>query len=226
MSARLLVISNKAPVSLQSAARAGGFNVEYSQAAAGAMERALQMRPDLMIVDCRINEAHGLQLCRSLRSLGETSAIPLMTVAGPGQDQAQMNALEAGADDCLFEPISTRDLELRFAAIRRRYQTAAKTETLSYADLELDLQAFKVRRNGMLIRLTMMQMRLLKHLMENPTIVFSRQQLLQQVWGDPQVDEGAVTASVVRLRRALNAAGPNLIRSVQNIGYSLDVECE
>ncbi|MBA2466920.1 MAG: winged helix-turn-helix domain-containing protein [Sphingomonas sp.] len=96
---------------------------------------------------------------------------------------------------------------------------------LRYADLELDLRGHKVRRAGSIIWLSTLQLRLLTFLMENPAVVFTRQELLEAVWGDTTLDEGAVTVGVVRLRRALSSTGrPNLIRQVRGFGYALDAD--
>ena len=96
---------------------------------------------------------------------------------------------------------------------------------LRYADIELDLNRFKVRRNGKFVPLSAMQIRLLRHFLENPEIVFTRKELLQSVWQNDEIDDGAVTACVSRMRSALNAVGgPDLIRSVSRIGYALDAE--
>jgi two-component system phosphate regulon response regulator PhoB len=95
---------------------------------------------------------------------------------------------------------------------------------LRYADVEMDVGRYKVRRNGCSLNLSTMQFKLLRYLMENPTIVFSRQQLLADVWHMEGVEEGAVSASIARLRRALNAHGGELIKSVLGVGYALDCE--
>jgi two-component system phosphate regulon response regulator PhoB len=108
-----------------------------------------------------------------------------------------------------------------------RSENDSGTDVLRYADIELDLRRHKVRRGGQTINLSWLQMRLLRYLMENPGVVFSRQELLQAVWGDKRLDGGAVTVCLVRLRRALNSAGgSNLIRQVRGIGYALDTDLD
>ena len=98
---------------------------------------------------------------------------------------------------------------------------------LRYADVELDLNRLKVRRNGCFIPLSTMQMRVLRHFLENPEVVFSRKQLLKAVWGTDELKDGAVTACVMRIRAGLNAAGgPDLIRSIPSVGYALDIDAE
>ncbi len=120
-----------------------------------------------------------------------------------------------------------RELWSRLEAAKRRIRKDVSSEILKYADVELDLRRHKVRRAGTSIGLSSLQMRLLKYLMENPAVVFTRQELLEAVWGDKKLDDGAVTVGVVRLRRALNSTGlPNLIRQVRGIGYALDADLD
>lgn len=225
MSFRLLLISDEPSVGLRAAAESEDFRVQTCALGAEAIRLAVQTRPDLLIVDCTADESNALQLCRSLRSMGEASAIPLIALKGAHQEESHLRAFAAGADDCLTSPVTGREIHARFLSIKRRFHQVSRTDVISYADVELDPERHRVRRDGKLVRLTTMQLRLLRHLMENPTIVFSRQQLLEQVWADSSIHEGAVTACVVRLRRALNASGgPNLIRSVPSAGYALDEE--
>lgn len=103
----------------------------------------------------------------------------------------------------------------------------SRNRILRYADVEFDLGRLKVRRNGRFVRLSTMQMRLLRHFLENPEVVFSRKELLEAVWSGEGLTEGAVTACVVRMRSALDSAGePSLIRSIQGVGYALDADAD
>jgi len=201
-----------------------GFDLEQCPGSVEAFARISRFRPDLLMLDCGSWFNGGMQFCRMLRAIPETSRIPLVVVAVGAKGEQRVDALKAGADDCLTQPISTHESILRIRALNCRVSHAAAPRVLHYEQIKLDVENYKVWRNEILVTMPLMQFRLLQFLMENPTIVFSRRQLLEAVWANRTLDEGAVTACMVRLRRALNAAGgPNLVRNVPGRGYSLDV---
>lgn len=198
-----------------------GYDVRQCPKGVAAFADFSQFRPDLLLLDCRTEFGAGMQLCRTLRAVPETSCVPVVVLAGG--EQYRVEALEAGADDCLTQPVSSRESVLRIRAFSRRAEFAAAPRVLEYEGIELDQDKYKVRRHGVRVSVSSMQFRLLRFLMENPTVVFSRHQLLESVWQNTRLDEGAVTACMARLRRALNAAGgTELIRNVPGSGYSLD----
>ena len=202
-----------------------GFAIVSHPNDSTALRVAMNESPDIILVDGRRSATSAIQMCHSLRAIEETAGLPLALIAKPNDTRTRVAALEAGADDCLATNLDPREQVLRLRAAARRLEPAFPSELLRYADIELDLQLYKVRRRGTLIPLTNMQTRLLRHLMEHPTLVFSRRELLETVWRDTRLDEGAVTAAVTRLRRLLNSVGgPNAIRSVPGLGYALDVD--
>lgn len=201
-----------------------GYDLDQCPGTVAAFAEISRFRPDLLMLDCGSWFTGGMQFCRMLRAIPETSQIPLVVLAMGAESDQRIVALEAGADDCLTQPISTHESMLRIRALNRRVTHSARPRLLHYEQIKLDVENYKVWRNDILVQMPLMQFRLLQFLMENPTIVFSRQKLLEIVWANGTLDEGAVTACMVRLRRALNAAGgPNLIRNVPGQGYSLDV---
>ncbi len=225
---RALLISDVSPADrLRINLERSALDLHFCRPGAAAVAAAIHERPQLLLVDCRTDERTGLQLCSTLRSLDELSAAFLIVITSDDREELRISAFEAGADDCFVEPPTGRELWSRLDSVQRRIRKDASSEILKYADVELDLRRHKVRRGGAPISLSSLQMRLLKYLMENPAIVFTRQELLDAVWGDKKLDEGAVTVGVVRLRRALNSTGlPNLIRQVRGIGYALDADLE
>lgn len=219
----LLVSDNSAGNSLEQTLHCLGFDVRRCESGPVAMESALRSPPNLILLDGRSHPLNSIQLCKSLRSIEETSKLPAVVLAGPASSQERLAMLEAGADDCWTEPVDSREFLLRLKGFARRFEAPPSTRVLRYADIELDVDRYKVRRGGVSVELHAMQLKLLRHLMEHPTIVFSRRQLLEQVWHNPSLDEGAVSACVVRLRRALNGSGgPDLIKNVPGVGYALD----
>ena len=226
MTVSLLLLSSEPDArSLKGILESLPTNVRWCATASSAMETAVRSPPDLILIDSRSAPTSAVQLSRSFRSVSETYGLPLIVVAGQCSSDERIRILEAGADDCWSEPTTSREFLLRLHGFARRFDPTHQSRVLRFTDLELDLDRYIVRRDGQRIEVTPMQFRLLRHLLENPRVVFSREQLLDQVWNDPGIDEGAVTACVVRLRRALNSGGrANLIRSVPATGYSLDDE--
>lgn len=224
MSASLLLVSNrKDGRRIREAVAPVGFHLRQCESGSAAIELALQSPPDLVLVCAGADPSSVLQLCRSLRAVEETSVLALVVLAPSASPGERLAILEAGADDCWTEDVARPEFLLRLRAFARRTEAAQATRIIRYADVELDLDRYRARRNGAPVDLTAMQLKLLKHLMENPTIVFSRRQLLRQVWQNSKLDEGAVTACVARLRRALQkAGGPDLIKSIPSAGYALD----
>lgn len=201
------------------------FDVHYSRPGPHAVASALQAVPQVVLVDGRTNEADAITLCKNIRSMPQLASALLVVVTRDEGDDLRSQALAAGADECFAEPPTSAELRRCLEAVKRRIQDATPRDVLRYADLELDLRRHRVRRDGAVIWLSALQMRLSKFLMENPAVVFTRQELLESVWGDRKLDEGTVTVGIVRLRRALNSTGrPNLLRQVRGFGYALDAD--
>jgi two-component system phosphate regulon response regulator PhoB len=191
-----------------------------------ALLLAEERTPDLVILDWMIEGVSGIEVCRRLRRRASTSAVPIIMLTARGEESDRIRGLETGADDYVTKPFSPRELLARVGAVLRRVRPALAGEQLSYGDLEMDVQSHRVRRGGKPVSLGPTEFRLLRHLMENPGRVFSRERLLTAVWThDPDIDERTVDVHVRRLRRALNEGGrPDLVRTVRSAGYSLDAE--
>lgn len=200
---------------------------ELSQIAysAQSVRAALDGTFDLVLLDCRVEPQRGIQICRGLRALEEMASIPILALTPTEDGPTRVSALEAGADDCVTDSLSPREFALRLELAVRRTWIGEGGRRLNYADIELDLERYRVRRRGASIHLPAVQFRLLRHFLENPTVVYSRRELLEQVWNDTSIDERSVNVAIVRLRRAINSTGgPNLIRCVPGLGYALDVD--
>ncbi|HUE78636.1 MAG TPA: winged helix-turn-helix domain-containing protein [Sphingomicrobium sp.] len=225
---RALLISDAARAdSLRQSLERAPLDVHFSRSGPQAIAAALQSRPHMVLVDCRSDVAKALLICEHLRAVSETASAHLIVITREDHAELRIEAIEAGADDCFAEPSTSRELWSRLDFAKRRIRNDVSSEVLLYADVELDLRRHKVRRDGRLIWLSALQLRLLKFFMENPAVVFTRQELLEAVWGDKELDEGTVTVAVVRLRRALNSTGrPNLIRQVRGFGYALDADLD
>ena len=188
-----------------------------------AIEEIERSHPDVVILDAGDDFQVALQFFYSLRSVGGPWPVPVALLVDPAHKDLTLAALDAGIDECVCSALDPREVTARIRALARRSKLVANGEKIHFADILLDPVSLKVWRGGRLIPLTIFQFRLLQFLMSHPGKVFTRHELLHEVWNDDSLDEGAVTACVVRLRRALVQQGESdLIRSARGVGYALD----
>jgi two-component system phosphate regulon response regulator PhoB len=159
-----------------------------------------------------------------LRRAPETANVPIIMLTARGEEEDRVRGLETGADDYVTKPFSPRELVARVGAVLRRLRPALAGAKLTFADLALDTVAHRVRRGGDAIALGPTEFRLLRHFLEHPGRVFSREQLLDAVWGrDAEIDLRTVDVHIRRLRKSINAGErPDIIRTVRATGYALD----
>jgi two-component system phosphate regulon response regulator PhoB len=202
------------------------FDVRRTADGEEALLLAEEETPDIVILDWMIEGISGLEVCRQLRRKPATANVPIIMLTARGEEADRIRGLETGADDYVTKPFSPNELIARVAAVLRRVRPALAGETLRYGDLEMDAAAHRVRRGGRAVALGPTEFRLLRHLMEHPGRVFSRERLLDSVWSrDAEIDVRTIDVHVRRLRKALNEAGePDLIRTVRSAGYALDAE--
>jgi len=201
---------------------------EVSRTANGeeALLLAQESPPDLVLLDWMIEGVSGIEVCRRLRRAPATANVPIIMLTARGEEADRVRGLETGADDYVTKPFSPRELVARVGAVLRRVRPALVGEQLSYADLEMDLVGHKVRRDGEPIQLGPTEFRLLRHFLEHPGRVFSRERLLDSVWGhDSDIELRTVDVHIRRLRQAINVGGRrDVIRTVRSAGYALDNE--
>jgi two-component system, OmpR family, phosphate regulon response regulator PhoB len=201
-----------------------GFAVEQAFDADEALTLIAERTPDLIVLDWMLPYMSGLELCRQLRRKAATANLPVIMLTARSEEPDRLRGLDTGADDYVTKPFSIDELIARVRAVLRRIRPAFASEVLRFADLDMDLAAHRVSRSGREVHLSPTEFRLLRQLLESPGRVFSRNQLLDQVWGrDQDVELRTVDATIRRLRRALNAGGePDLLRTVRATGYALD----
>lgn len=201
-----------------------GYDIARTADGDEALLLAEEQTPDLVILDWMIEGVTGIEVCRRLRRKSATAHVPIIMLTARGEETDRIRGLETGADDYVTKPFSPRELMARVAAVLRRVRPALAGEQLVYDDIEMNVDAHRVRRGGKTVQLGPTEFRLLRHLMENPGRVFSRERLLEAVWAhDLDIDARTVDVHVRRLRKALNEGGlPDLIRTVRSAGYSLD----
>lgn len=226
MTARILIVEDEDSIVtlLRYNLESRGFRV--SSAADG--EEGLAMiedePPDLLILDWMLPFASGIEVCRQIRRRPETRRLPIIMLTAKGEEADRIRGLDSGADDYVSKPFSPSEVVARVRALLRRANPAIAEETLRFGDIVMDLASHRVRRGERTIHLGPTEFRLLQHLMEHPDRVFSRDQLLDAVWGrDVFVGPRTVDTHVRRLRKALNDGGRrDVIRTVRAAGYALD----
>jgi two-component system phosphate regulon response regulator PhoB len=202
------------------------FEIRHTPDGEEALLIAQESPPDLVLLDWMIEGLSGLEVCRRLRRMPATQNVPIIMLTARGEEEDRVRGLETGADDYVTKPFSPRELVARVGAVLRRVRPGLAGEQLSYADLEMDTVGHKVRRGGQLVPLGPTEFRLLKHFLEHPGWVFSRERLLDSVWGhDADIEPRTVDVHIRRLRQAINAGGkPDIIRTVRSAGYALDAD--
>jgi len=200
-----------------------GFTVVGSQTGRGAVELCRRERPDLLLLDIMLPDSDGLEVCKGIRQHPELSHIPVIFLTARASETDRIVGLELGANDYIVKPFFVRELIAR-VKIQFRGQVTA-TRVLKAASLELDRSSCEVRLGGTLLTLTATEFRLLEFFMSRPAVVFSREQLLDAVWGhDRAVTDRTVDVYILRLRQKIEAdpANPIFIRSVRGFGYSFN----
>ncbi|GAB4180603.1 MAG: phosphate regulon transcriptional regulator PhoB [Thalassobaculales bacterium] len=201
-----------------------GYRVVEARDGEEALLVATERRPDVVILDWMLPLLSGIEVCRRLRRSPTLANTPIIMLTARGEEGDKVRGLNAGADDYITKPFSPGELMARVRAVLRRSRPAAEAETLRCGDIAMDTAAHRVKRGGRDIHLGPTEFRLLRHFLEHPGRVFSREQLLDSVWGaDVYVEPRTVDVHIRRLRKALIEPGEgDPIRTVRSAGYALD----
>jgi two-component system phosphate regulon response regulator PhoB len=201
-----------------------GFRVTTAADGEAALVTVAEAKPDLVILDWMLPHVSGLEVCRQLRRKAETRDLPIIMLTARGEETDKVRGLEVGADDYVAKPFSPSELVARVRAVLRRAKPSTAQDLLTYGGLVMDLSAHRVLRGSRSVHLGPTEFRLLRFLLERPGRVYSREQLLDAVWGrDIYVEPRTVDVHIRRLRKAINAPGEtDLIRTVRSAGYALD----
>ena len=200
-----------------------GFAVEEAADGEEALLRLAESLPDAVLLDWMLPQVSGLEICRQIRRGANTRTLPVIMLTARGEEADRVRGLDGGADDYIVKPFSPGELVARLRAVIRRSQPNAGAELLAYAGISMDLAARRVTRDGRPVHLGPTEFRLLHHFLQHPHRVFSREQLLDRVWGaDSDIELRTVDVHIRRLRLALNSAGgADLLRTVRAFGYAL-----
>ncbi len=226
MKPRILVVEDEQPLLLllRYNLEAGGYEVESATRGDEADLRLREQVPDLVLLDWILPGLSGIELCRRIRLREETKSLPIIMLTARSEESDRVRGLTTGADDYLTKPFSVPELLARVRAVLRRAKPAQVSDLLVGGDIQLDRQNRRVHRAGAELHLGPTEFRLLEFLMQSPGRVFSREQLLDNVWGrDVYIDERTVDVHVGRLRKAISAPNaPDPIRTVRGSGYAFD----
>jgi two-component system, OmpR family, phosphate regulon response regulator PhoB len=201
-----------------------GFAVCVAADGEEALIQIAERKPEVVLLDWMLPLVSGIEVCRQIRRAPASRTLPIIMLTARGEEGDRVRGLNSGADDYVVKPFSPTELIARLRAVMRRAQPTSGEEVLRFTDVAMDLVAHRVTRDGKPIHLGPTEFRLLRFLMQHPGRVFSREQLLDQVWGrDVYVEVRTVDVHIRRLRKALNAdKTADLIRTVRAAGYALD----
>ncbi len=202
---------------------AEGFRVSRAENGEEALLLVAEDAPDIIVLDWMLPNVSGIEVCRRLKTRAETRAVPIIMLSARSEEVDRVRGLETGADDYVIKPYSIVELMARVRAQLRRTRPATVGETLEYGDIKLDAESHKVFRAEKILKLGPTEFRLLATFMEKPGRVWSREQLLDRVWGrDIYVDTRTVDVHIGRLRKALCIhGGDDPLRTVRGAGYAL-----
>ena len=225
--ASVLIIDDEAALTSALAAffgRTGGHTVSVAHTGAEGLELFQRIRPDLVLLDWMLPQLSGIEVCRRLRGRQEPRNVPIVMLTARGEETDRIRGLDTGADDYITKPFSMTELLARLRAVMRRIRPSLAEDIVRIGDIEMDRSAHRVRRGGTDVHLGPTEFKLLDHLIQHPGRVFSREQLLDAIWGsDVYVEARTVDVHVGRLRKALNEKSErDPIRTVRSAGYALD----
>jgi len=202
-----------------------GYDVAVASDGEEGMLQVDERTPDLILLDWMLPKLSGIEVCRRIRGRAETRNLPIIMLTARGEETDRVRGLDTGADDYMTKPFSMTELTARIRAVLRRIRPGLADDRVNHADIIMDRVAHRVSRAGREVHLGPTEFRLLDHFLKHPGRVFSREQLLDAVWGsDVYVEARTVDVHVGRLRKALNVEGTvNPIRTVRSAGYSLDL---
>ena len=201
------------------------FNVHIVNDGEDAILQAENLKPDIILLDWMLPNMSGLEICRQIRSTKDLKTTPIIFLTAKGEEEDKLRGLDTGADDYVTKPFSQMELLARINSLLRRSKPSNLDERLSYKNtINMDLKTFRVKREGKIVKLNPKEFDLLRLFMENPGKVFSRDQLLDKIWGNINVEPRTVDVHIRRLRKNININNTkDLIRTVRSSGYSLDI---
>tara|TARA_Y100000590_G_scaffold210192_1_gene238109 strand:+ start:1276 stop:1965 length:690 start_codon:yes stop_codon:yes gene_type:complete len=201
------------------------FNVEVEKDGENALFQAESLKPDIILLDWMLPNLSGIEICRQIRTTKGIKKTPIIFLTAKGEEEDKLRGLDTGADDYITKPFSQMELLARINALLRRSNPSNLDDELVYKNtITMNLKTHRVKREGQKVKLNPKEFDLLRLFMENPGKVFSRDQLLDKIWGNINVEPRTVDVHIRRLRKNINInKTKDLIRTVRSSGYSLDI---
>lgn len=228
MSRTIMLVEDEAPIRemLKIVLEQAGFSVNEAEDFDIALEKMVEPYPDLVLLDWMLPGGSGVQLARKLKEHEFTRDIPIIMLTARGEEEDKVRGLEAGADDYITKPFSPKELVARIKAVMRRVTPTASDELINFAGLVLDPVAHRVSANDDRVDMGPTEFKLLHFFMAHSERVFSREQLLDNVWGtNVYVEDRTVDVHIRRLRKAISAHGhDSMIQTVRGAGYRFSVK--
>lgn len=226
MSATILVVEDEKSIStlIQYNLEKEGFKVHTSETGEEGFDQIKKSLPDLVLLDWMLPDLSGIDICKQIKKDAKLKSIPVIMLTAKSEEADKIRGFETGADDYVTKPFSTKELILRIQALLKRVKPSLTEDIASFKDIKIDRLARRVYRGDKEIKLGPTEYNLLNFFIKNPTRVYSREQLLNQVWGnDIYVESRTVDVHIRRLRKAINLGNQDdLIRTVRSAGYALD----
>ncbi|MDA0870139.1 MAG: phosphate regulon transcriptional regulator PhoB [Proteobacteria bacterium] len=228
MSATVLIVEDEKSIStlLKYNLEKEGYTIIISQNGEDGIEQVKKNLPDLVILDWMLPDLSGIAVCDLIKREPRLKSIPVIMLTAKSEETDKIRGFETGADDYVTKPFSTKELVLRVQALLKRAKPSLIEDIVVFRDLKIDRLSRRVYRGDNQIKLGPTEYNLLNFFIKNPSRVYSREQLLNQVWGNAiYVETRTVDVHIRRLRKAINLEGKvDLIRTVRSAGYALDVQ--
>jgi two-component system, OmpR family, phosphate regulon response regulator PhoB len=228
MSATVLIVEDEKSIStlLKYNLEKEGYTIIISQNGEDGIEQVKKNLPDLVILDWMLPDLSGIAVCDLIKREPRLKSIPVIMLTAKSEETDKIRGFETGADDYVTKPFSTKELVLRVQALLKRVKPSLIEDIVVFKDLKIDRLSRRVYRGDNQIKLGPTEYNLLNFFIKNPSRVYSREQLLNQVWGNTiYVETRTVDVHIRRLRKAINLEGKvDLIRTVRSAGYALDVQ--
>ena len=201
-----------------------GHKISSSENGEEALKLIKDKNPDLILMDWMLPDLSGVEICKQLKKNKKYSDIPIIMLTAKGEEEDKLRAFDTGADDYVTKPFSQKELNARIKSLLRRSKPQSSSDIVEFTDLKIDRITKRVYRKGLEISIGPTEFKLLDFFIKNPKRVYSREQLLNNVWGENiYVETRTVDVHIRRLRQAINIEGSkSLIRTVRSAGYSLE----
>jgi two-component system phosphate regulon response regulator PhoB len=226
MSATILIVEDEKSIAtlVQYNLETEGYQVILSENGEDGFHQIKKNAPDLVLLDWMLPDLSGIDICKQIKKDPKLKTIPIIMMTAKSEEEDKIRGFETGADDYVTKPFSTKELILRIQALLKRVKPSLTEDVVTFKDIKIDRLSRRVYRDKKEIKLGPTEYNLLNFFIKNPTRVYSREQLLNQVWGNEiYVESRTVDVHIRRLRKAINLDGKDdLIRTVRSAGYALD----